>query len=69
MFLSCFVSNKVTLHVIDTKKAEDFLTRKKGRYKTRDAVAVDEELPLGTFMYPPHSADARLPPLTKHNVE
>ncbi|EER20363.1 conserved hypothetical protein [Perkinsus marinus ATCC 50983] len=52
VFLSCFVSNKVTLHVIDTKKAEDFLTRRKG-----------------TFMYPPHSADARLPPLTKHNVE
>ncbi|KAF4651172.1 nitric oxide associated protein 1 [Perkinsus olseni] len=52
IFLSCFLSNKITLHVIDTKKADDFLARKKG-----------------AFMYPPHSPDAQLPPLTKHNVE
>ncbi|KAF4676490.1 nitric oxide associated protein 1 [Perkinsus chesapeaki] len=52
VFLSCFLSNKVTLHVIDTKKADDFLARKKG-----------------TFMYPPHSPDAQIPPLVKHNVE
>ncbi|KAF4729750.1 nitric oxide associated protein 1 [Perkinsus olseni] len=30
IFLSCFLSNKITLHVIDTKKADDFLARKKG---------------------------------------